>query len=75
MTEKLLTYALGRGVEYYDQPTVRRIVRDAAADGYRLSAIVAGVARSYPFLNRRVDGGAAARSVCVPSLAMLLRFE
>ena len=56
VTEKLLTYALGRGVDYYDQPTVRRIVRDAAANGYRLSEIVAGVAKSYPFLNRRVDG-------------------
>jgi hypothetical protein len=59
VTEKLLTFALGRGVESYDQPAIRRIVKDAEANGYRLSTIVAGVAKSYPFLNRRVDGAAA----------------
>ena len=53
VTEKLLTYALGRGLEYYDAPAVRAIVRDAAADGYRLSALVRGVVRSAPFRMRR----------------------
>ena len=53
VTEKLLTYGLGRGVEYYDAPAVRRIVNDAAADGYRWSAIIAGIARSVPFQMRR----------------------
>src|SRR5690606_39198937 len=48
-TEKLLTYALGRGLEPYDMPIVRSIVRDAAAENYRFSAIVLGVARSVPF--------------------------
>ena len=38
LTEKLLTYALGRGVEYYDMPAVRAIVRDAAANDYRFSS-------------------------------------
>jgi hypothetical protein len=47
--EKLLTYALGRAVEYYDMPTVRRIVRDAAADEYRFSALVLGIVNSVPF--------------------------
>src|SRR5919201_1535548 len=49
MTEKLLTYALGRGLEYYDMPVVRAIARDAAADNYRFSSLVAGIVRSTPF--------------------------
>ncbi|MBM40770.1 MAG: hypothetical protein CL483_02450 [Acidobacteria bacterium] len=52
VTEKLLTYGLGRGVEYFDAPAVRRIVRDAAAEDYRWSAIIAGIARSVPFQMR-----------------------
>jgi hypothetical protein len=52
LTEKLLAYALGRRIEYYDQPAVRRIVREAAADQYRWSAIILGIARSPAFLMR-----------------------
>jgi mono/diheme cytochrome c family protein len=52
VVSKLLTYALGRGVEYYDAPAVRRIVRDAAAADYRWSAIVVGIAKSIPFRMR-----------------------
>ena len=52
MTEKLLTYALGRGLEYYDAPAVRAIARDAARSDYRLSALVLGVAKSVPFQMR-----------------------
>ncbi len=48
-TAKLLTYALGRGVEYFDQPAVRQIVRDAARDDYRWSSIILGIVRSAPF--------------------------
>jgi len=48
-TEKLLTYALGRTVEYYDMPEVRQIIRDAAEDDYRFSSLVLGVVRSLPF--------------------------
>jgi hypothetical protein len=51
--EKLLTYAIGRGVEYYDQPTVRAIMREAAPKDYRWSAIILGIARSMPFQQRR----------------------
>lgn len=51
-TEKLLTYALGRGLEHYDAPAVRRIVRSAQADEYRLSAIVVGIVNSTPFQMR-----------------------
>jgi hypothetical protein len=53
LTEKLLTYALGRGVEYYDQPAVRTVVRDAAGRDYRFATLVAGVVRSTPFQMRR----------------------
>jgi hypothetical protein len=51
-TEKLLTYALGRGVEYYDMPVIRSILRDAAPNGYRVSAIVMGIVKSAPFQMR-----------------------
>jgi len=53
VTEKLMTYALGRGVEHYDAPAIRAIVRDAARDDYRLSELVKGVVRSAPFQMRR----------------------
>jgi len=51
-TEKMLTYALGRGLEYYDMPAVRRILRDARSTNYRFSSIVAGIVRSAPFQMR-----------------------
>ena len=54
-TEKLLTYALGRGLEAYDMPTVRRIVREAEGDDYRFSALVKGIANSVPFRMRRAQ--------------------
>ena len=53
LTEKLLTYALGRGLEPYDAPVVRAILRDTAAGDYRLSALVQQVVRSAPFQMRR----------------------
>ena len=53
LTEKLLTFALGRGVEYYDAPAIRKIVRDAERDRYRFSSIILGIVRSVPFQNRR----------------------
>jgi hypothetical protein len=53
VTEKLLTYALGRGVEYYDQPSARRIVREAAASDYRWSSLMLGIINSTPFQRRR----------------------
>jgi hypothetical protein len=49
MTEKMLTYALGRGVEYYDMPAVRKIVQDARTRDFRFSSIVSGIVRSTPF--------------------------
>jgi mono/diheme cytochrome c family protein len=52
-TEKMLTYALGRGVEYYDYPTVRSIDREAARDNYRISALILAIVKSTPFQMRR----------------------
>jgi hypothetical protein len=52
LTEKLLTYALGRGLDYYDMPAVRGIVRDAARDNYRFSTLIRGVIHSTPFRMR-----------------------
>jgi hypothetical protein len=56
VTEKLLTYALGRGAEYPDMPVVRSIVRESAPGNYRLSSLVVGIVKSAPFrMNLRVD--------------------
>ena len=52
-TEKLLTYAVGRGVEYYDEPTVRQIMRQAAPNNYRMSSLIVGIVNSAPFQMRR----------------------
>jgi len=55
LTEKLLAYALGRGPEYYDRPTVRAIARAAAEDDYRWSSIIVGIVQSTPFRMRRSE--------------------
>ena len=60
VTEKLLAYALGRGLEYTDRPAVRRILRAAAADDYRWSSIVQGIVKSTPFQWRRARADAPA---------------
>ncbi|MGJ8643322.1 MAG: DUF1592 domain-containing protein [Luteolibacter sp.] len=53
LTEKLLTYAMGRGLEASDMPAVRRILRDAEPSGYRFSDIITGVASSVPFTMKK----------------------
>jgi hypothetical protein len=58
-TEKLMTYALGRGVEYYDMPTIRAIVSETAADDYRFSSLVLGVVSSPEFRMRVKQGEAS----------------
>jgi mono/diheme cytochrome c family protein len=55
VAERLMSYALGRGIEYYDRPTLRRIVRDASRDGYRWSSLVIGIVSSAPFQMRRAE--------------------
>jgi mono/diheme cytochrome c family protein len=56
-TEKLMTYALGRGVEYYDMPTVRKIVKTAARDNYKFSSIVLGIVNAPAFQSNMVEPG------------------
>ena len=57
LTEKMMTYALGRGLEYYDAPAVRAILRDGSRDEYRFSTLVLGVVQSAPFRMRKAAGG------------------
>ena len=66
LTEKLMTYALGRGVEYSDMPTVREILRDAARNDYRFSSIVLGIVKSTPFemKEKQSPEGGSARAGC-----------
>jgi len=61
-TQNLMAYALGRRVEYYDQPTVRAIVRAAEAEDYRMSAFVLGVVKSDAFQMQRAGAVADATS-------------
>ena len=60
VTEKLMTYALGRGVDYYDMPTIRTIVRRAAANDYRFSSIILGIATSDAFRMKEIQPPEAA---------------
>jgi hypothetical protein len=55
VAEKLMTYALGRGVMYYDAPTIRRIVRDIARDEYRWSSLIQAIVKSAPFQMRQTS--------------------
>jgi hypothetical protein len=59
LTEKLLIYALGRGLTYEDMPAVRRIVRGARARSYRFSSLVLGIVESVPFQMRAVPAGSS----------------
>ncbi len=68
VAEKLLTYALGRGVEYQDMPLVRAIARDAGRDGNKFSALVLGVVRSKPFQMNMKQDAPATTSPTVPNV-------
>jgi hypothetical protein len=57
LTEKMLTYALGRPLEYYDMPVVRGIVQSAAGNQYRFSSLITGIVKSEPFEMKRVPEG------------------
>jgi hypothetical protein len=54
-TEKMMTYALGRGVEYFDMPSVRKIVRDSGRDNYRFSSIVMGIVTAPAFQSNKIE--------------------
>jgi mono/diheme cytochrome c family protein len=66
ITEKLLAYAIGRGIEFYDLPAVRKIAREAAASDYRWSALIAEIARSTPFTMGIVERKSSGDSVDHP---------
>ena len=61
LTQKLLTYSLGRGVEYYDAPAIRKVMQEAALNKYRWSSIILGIVKSVPFQMRRSQDTAALR--------------
>ena len=74
LTEKLLTYALGRGVEYHDMPVVRSVVREAASNNYRLDSIIQAIVGSAPFQmnmksRERPDQMASNEPQLMPALA------
>jgi mono/diheme cytochrome c family protein len=76
MTEKLMTYALGRGVDYRDMPAVRMIVKDAGRNSYRFSSLVMGVVRSLPFQMRMTpekESEAVADVANVPNVSNVRR--
>jgi hypothetical protein len=59
-TEKMMTYALGRGIEYFDMPSIRKIVKDAKRDNYKFSSIVMGIVTAPAFQTSTVEGAAPA---------------
>ena len=63
LTENLLTFALGRGVEYYDAPAIRKIVSAAEKDEYRFSSLILGIVKSAPFQMRRAEATSVGRRV------------
>jgi hypothetical protein len=56
VTEKLLAFAVGRRLDYYDRPAVRQIVREAGAQDYRWSSLVLGIVKSPTFRTRGLSG-------------------
>jgi hypothetical protein len=62
LTEKLMIYALGRGVDARDMPAVRAVMRRAAANDYNFSSIVLGIVRSVPFRMRTTPGASDAET-------------
>jgi hypothetical protein len=61
LTEKLMIFALGRGLSYYDMPAVRTVVRESARQDYRFSSLIMGIVKSTPF-QKRIVGAAEARN-------------
>ncbi|MGB6943866.1 MAG: DUF1592 domain-containing protein [Bryobacteraceae bacterium] len=68
MTEKLMTYALGRGLEYYDMPAVRAVTHQAARNNYRFSSLILGIVESTPFQMRRSQDGDQAPATSVADI-------
>ena len=55
VAEKMLTFALGRGIETWDVPAIRKIVHDTGENGYRFSSLIIGIVQSTPFQKRVVE--------------------
>ena len=68
LTENLMTFALGRGVEYFDAPSIRKIVRNSKKDGYRFSSLILGIVESAPFQMRRAELGEAPETTKIASI-------
>ena len=75
VTNKLLMYALGRGTEYYDAPTIREITRETKAKDYRFGALVTAIVKSTPFQMRRVEGGATQVASTAASMSVVRALE
>lgn len=73
LSERLLSYALGRGSEYYDMPLVRSIVHDSARENYKFSSIVLGIVRSDAFQNNSKPGDPEVRGVGALEVPALLK--
>ncbi len=71
MAEKLLMYAIGRNVQYFDAPAVRGIVREAASSNNTFASLVLGVVKSTPFQMREAQGGAKTKPALGTSSARL----
>lgn len=67
LTENLMTFALGRGIEYYDAPAIRKIVRDAEHNRYKFSSVLLGIVKSVPFQMRRTEAPSIANLRVQPS--------
>jgi hypothetical protein len=61
-TENLLAYSLGRRVEYYDQPAIRRIAREAEQNNYKIASFILGVVKSDAFQMKRIEPVTAAQA-------------
>jgi hypothetical protein len=68
VTERLLTYALGRGVDYHDEPAIRSILRQAALNNYRWSSLVLGIVKSTPFQMRKSGESTAGEATATAAL-------
>ena len=66
LTEKLMAYALGRGLEFHDIPSVKEILRKAASDDHRLTTLILEITRSYPFQWRRLESASAPTPMPAP---------
>jgi hypothetical protein len=71
-TEKMMTYALGRAIDYYDGPAIRKIVRDSAKNDYKFSSVVTGIIRSAPFQMRMKPEASTESAADVPAPAAVM---